>query len=137
MSNKAVVPVFSASKAGQCAAGNRVTFAQLDIETDEAHGSFDKTTGIFTAKTAGIYQINFNGVASSKGYSVINLRVNEIDKANSYNDHAHSTEHYCSIVVSPMLKLKSGDRVDVFIKYGTLYEGTGVFTFFSAILLSY
>ena len=146
LTNKSVVPVFSASIAVQKLAGNRVTFKQLDIEiTDAAHGSFDRTTGVFTVKTSGIYLINFNGVGygttGTASSSNITLRVNDVVKASSYcyyNGATTTTSRlYGSLSMSPVLKLDSGDLVDVFIVSGSLYEATGVFNSFSAVLLSY
>ena len=135
------IPVFSASKAVQCAAGNRATFAQLDISTNEIHGGlFDKDTGVFTVKTTGIYQFNFNGMGFNSSGSInclVNLRVNDVITATSFTQYVAASGHlYGALAVSPLLKLNSGDRVDVFIQSGSLSEEFGVCTFFSAILIS-
>ena len=139
MTNKGAVPVFLASKALQGAAGKRVTYLQLEIETNKAHGSFNKDTGVFVVKTAGTYLVQFNGVTCSKSCCEIILRVNEATKANSFCFHdAASHTLYGSIVVSTLMKLETGDKVDVFVKSGTVAEsGSGAYNRFSAILLSY
>ena len=134
---QAIVPVFSASKAVQCAAGNRVTFKQLNFETDESHGSFNKSTGVFTVNKDGIYLFNFNGTGYSRGYSQINLRVNDVVNASSFFEHGESHFHYGSLAVSPVLELSRGDKVDVFVQFGSLSDGkSGVYSSFSAIFLS-
>ena len=134
--NKAVVPIFSASKALDILAGKRVTFSRLEIETCEAHGDFNKNTGVFTVKTTGAYLVQFNGVTGNKGSCEVLLRVNEETKANSFCYHAAKTHHlFGSVVISIVLKLQSGDQVDVFVKNGNLVESTGAYNRFSAILL--
>ena len=133
MANKAVIPVFSASKAIQQSSRDRATFGQLNIPTNEAHGSFNKDTGVLTVKTAGVYMIHFSGVGhhSASISNKILLRVNSIVKAVSLNLHG-------SIAISSVLKLKRGDQVDIAILEGTLDESAiGAFTSFSALLLSY
>ena len=139
MTNQSVVPVFSASKAVQQAAGPRVTYQQLEIETCEAHGSFDKATGVFTVKTTGNYLIQFNGTVIVSGWCKADLRVNDFSKAKSFIT-PNSVENKGSCNISSVLKLKSGDKVDVVIENGSLFESTvtqGAYNYFSVFLLSY
>ena len=117
--------------------GRRVTYLQLEMDTCKTHGSFHKESGTFTVKTAGIYLIQFNGVACSQSGCEIGLRVNEVFKANSYSAAGHTTL-YCPVGLSTVIKLGCGDRVDIFVKIGSVSELTdgGSFNRFSAILLS-
>ncbi len=41
--------------------GQSFGYSTLEFETKSDHGTFDMATGIFTVKTAGIYQFNFSG----------------------------------------------------------------------------
>ena len=141
MANKCVVPVFSASKAVQQAAGPRVTYEQLEIETCEAHGSFDKATGVFTVKTAGNYLIQFNETAVVNGnvWCRAYLRVNDIIKAKSFIT-PNSGRNRGSCTITSVLKLNSGDKVDVVIENGWFWESPdsdGAYNYFSVFILPY
>ena len=141
----AMVPIFSASRAKYGDAGQRVTFRRLEIDTCEIHGSFDKRTGVFRAKTTGVYLIQFNGVIADSYTVEVNLRVNGAANADSYCFHPSAKERFQSpIVISSLVKLCSGDSVDVFVKHGNIVESSdnddgddGSLSRFSAILFSY
>ena len=124
--NATYIPIFSASKAVQREPENLATFHQLDIQSNDAHGTFDKDTGTFVAKTSGVYRVDFNGVATANGRSEIHLRVNGIDKETALCLHEGESHnlHGC-LVISTLLELKSGDSFGIFIQTGTLHEEDG------------
>ena len=121
--------------------GKLVTFNQLDIKTNKAHGIFDVDTGIFVAKTTGTYRLDFNGVAYTAGRNDVQLRVNGTCKASSSCRQETETKVFTdlhgSLVISTLLELKNGDTVDIFVKEGALFEEDGgCFNRFSVVLLS-
>lgn len=138
------MPIFSAYKAVQCdAAEKRVIYELLDFPVNTVHGSFDKDSGVFTAKTAETYLFQFNGAADSKSTyksTCVNiaLLVNDDVRANSFCLLDSVIYDLCgSIALSSMVKLKSGDRVEVFIRSGALSKRNGPNNRFSGLPLSY
>ena len=134
-------PSFSAFKCANSEApeGHSIGYANLDFETKGEHGSFHLSTGIFSVKTAGIYQLNFSGhVATNKdGHThCYTIRVDGVVKAVYYSHTPTDEEWYQPVSLSALLPLKSGEKVGVYLGVGKLYEGFPQFiTRFSGILL--
>ena len=126
-------PVFAASTATRNKTGEFITYARMEFDTKEDLGVFDKTSGLFKVKTAGMYLFMFNGLYSSASGSVyIDLRVNGTKKARSCA-RDQSGKEYGTLVVSALLQLAAGDQVGVFLRKGVLCESQGLCTRFIAI----
>ena len=89
-------------------------------------------------KTAGIYQFNFSGhvttdLVSTEHYFV--LKVDDVVKDVSFTRLFSRIEEFQRVSLSTVLKLKTGEKVGVFVSAGKLYEGVPEFqTRFSGIL---
>jgi len=135
------VPVFSALKCANSeeAEGQSIGYAKVDFETKVEHGSFHLPTGIFSVKTAGIYQFHFSGhVATDQDVHThcFTIRVDGVVKAVFYSHTPTDETWYQPVSLTALLPLKSGERVGVYIGVGKLYEGFPQFlTRFSGILL--
>ncbi len=136
-----VVPVFSVKNLNGSTATTRqyIPFSTFEFNTETKHGDFDLASGLFTVKTAGIYQINFNGHVRLWYIRThhFELQVNGKRKAVSYTS-SYSSEGYHQIDLSALLHLYIGDMVGVFQIEGQLHgepESDFVSTF-SAILFS-
>ena len=141
----AAVPIFSASGLGNDPIACTATYRQLEFQSDTNHGTFDASTGKFTAATAGLYQFSFNGISwqnmdsASKGLTKVELRVNGQQRASSVvNCHyGNGATSYC-LSISAVIPLKRGNVVDVFVSNGRLGMSSGEedsATRFSGILL--
>jgi len=97
-----------------------VPFSLPDFSTLSEHVDFDLTTGIFTVKTAGTYQLMFNVlVRSSRFDKTRHLFEFQVDGERktllSYNiDQSLEADEYQSIHLSALLRLSSGEKVGVF-----------------------
>jgi len=134
-----VVPVFSVRYAKGYDPKNK--FYSLEFDTKTEHGDFDIKTGIFTVKTSGIYQFNFNGHAKMSTRNDrthhFELRVNDKVKASFYISSKSEADGYQPVDLSALLNLNKGDSVGVFRVVGQLYEHyeSNFFTRFSGTLL--
>ena len=135
-----VVPVFSVKgNSGSATKNQYLQFSSSEFNTETKHGNFDVTSGLFTVKTAGIYQLNFNGHVRLWYIRThhFELQVNGKRKAMSYTS-SYSSEGYHQIDLSALLYLYIGDMVGVFQIEGQLHgepESDFVSTF-SGILFS-
>ena len=86
-------------------------------------------TGVFTVPTNGTYFFSFTARANVND-SRVRLEVNGVDNAFSRGN----MELY-NMPLSATLKLKKGDRVDIFLQTGSLYDDGSRQTQFSGILL--
>lgn len=92
--------------------------------------SFYSDENVFIAPKAGIYEFTFNGHKSGKDESVlkVSLRLNGKDVLNAWSDEMGNHIGYGihknrnMISMHSLLKLKIGDRIDMFQKQGTLCE---------------
>lgn len=134
------VPVFSVVKCinPAPARGQSFGFSSREFQDKKEHGKFDLSTGIFTVKTAGIYQFNFSGHVTTDPISTEHyfvLKVDDVVKDVSFTRLFSSTEEFQRVSLSAVLKLKTGEKVGVFVSAGKLYEGVPEFqTRFSGIL---
>ena len=134
-----VVPVFSVKNLNGSTATSRqyISFSTSEFNTETKHGDFDLASGLFTVKTAGIYQLNFNGHVRLRKFRThhFELRVDGKRRAVSYI--SSSSEGDQQVHLSTLSHLYIGDRVGVFRIEGQLHgEPDSDFTsHFSGILL--
>ena len=88
-------------------------------------------TGIFTAPRDGVYHFQFSGVADI--YVDINLRLNGANIGVAYADVGNSGGVVTASLQST-LQLKSGDRVDIYLVAGTLFDNSNRFSHFTGWL---
>lgn len=97
----------------------------MDTEVD--HGQFDLSSGIFTAKTKGKYQLEFKAFAffdnENKNHRV-QLRVNGNTRINSENYSKRDITGNQAVVISALLPLEMGDKVGIYPESGKLYIKT-------------
>ena len=75
-------------------------------------------TGVFTVPKSGIYHLDFVGLKNGAfDQLVIHLRVNGVSVASSFSGFGPVV---VPVAIHSTLKLKSGDRVDVFVEKGSL-----------------
>ena len=155
------IPVFAVKK---CTNPNAVkdqsyAYAATDLKTETEHGEFNLSTGIFSVKTPGVYQFQFNSnmiTTLSQAATACNrqfeLRVDGIVRASSYTNSAltmssssgygANTVTFNSTVSQPvaltaLLPLKNGEKVGVYPISGTIQEAEPAYvTRFSGILVS-
>lgn len=135
------VPVFSVENCvNPTPAKTKISFGFSDfvmaIEAD--HGQFDLSSGIFTAKTKGKYQIEFKAFAffdsDSKNHRV-QLRVNGHSRVTSPNYSKTEIEGYQAVVISALLPLEMGDKVGIYLHSGKLYQDdTRKFQFYGTLI---
>jgi len=137
--NKSIicVPVFSVKECTNPKAARDTSFGfatyskrsnQTDIK-DEQHGFFDLPTGIFTAKTAGFYHLNFyahsnthDQLFSSKlSFHRVHLKIND-EVVDASLSNSSMEDCVVPIVISVVIPLKVGDRVGIFAYLGNLYQ---------------
>lgn len=99
------------------------------LTTSDGKNSIDATTGVFTVPINGTYQFIFNALAHQT--SRVHLVLNGMNRATSYALKLNM------LIMSSILRLKTGDKVSVFLNSGELYDSYDRFyTQFSGVLLS-
>lgn len=139
------VPVFSVESCTNpsAARGQSYGFSLFVTEPKTEYGDFDLATGIFTAKTAGNYLLNFTGhahlVAAHRAGQMIMLKINSKRVALSYNYSSVETSGFQPAVISVVVPLKVGDRVGIFANSGKLYDDDGGYKtrFYGLLFLDY
>ena len=141
----AIVPIFSATGLGNDPFVCIATYRHLEFQSDTTHGTFDASTGQFTAATAGLYQFSFNGVSwqdkesPTRGLTKVELRIDSQPRSSSIvNCHYGNGATSYSLSISAVLQLKRGNVVDAFVAIGRLGMSSGdedSVTRFSGILL--
>lgn len=117
------VPIFSVLKCTNPAAakGESFGYSTFVTETQTAHGHFDLPSGIFTVKTAGNYQLNFNthvGFTTGGLNHGFALKINDKIVAASFNSVG-----YQPVGISALVSPKTGDKIGIFaLRSGELYQ---------------
>lgn len=133
------VPVFSVENCTNPSAssGQSFGFTTFVVEAETEHGEFDLSSGIYTVKTSGIYQLNFNAyvyLVSGVTTHQFDLKVNGETVAISYNYSASTGNQ--PAVISDVLPLDAGDEVGIFANRGKLCQDRECKTRFFGILLN-
>ena len=106
----------------------------FEIEILNEGGAMDLATGRFTAPVPGIYHFEFSGITSSRSLS-IHLQVNGAWIGRGYTDSG-ILGNYDTVSLSSSLRLKAGDRVDLYkLGNGELYDDGGHSTHFTGWLV--
>ena len=122
------VPVFSVENCVNPTPAKKTIsfgFSNLLIDTEAEHGQFDLSSGIFTAKTKGKYQLEFKAFAffdSDNKNHRVQLRVNGCSRVNSENYSKRDITGYQAVVISALLPLEMGDKVGIYPESGKLYQ---------------
>jgi len=80
-------------------------------------GGMNRSTGVFTAPKHGVYHFDFVGMKFDMLALGIYLRVNGVKTAKTFGGIGPVI---VPVAIHSTLKLKSGDRVDIFIENGAL-----------------
>ncbi len=89
-----------------------------DVQRLNIGGGMNRLTGGFTVPKSGVYHFDFVGLKfGDMEQLVIFLRVNGVKLASSFSGIGPVI---VSVAIHSTLKLKRGDRVDIFIEKGTL-----------------
>ena len=108
---------FYAHKA--CQSSNDNGIIPFDLVKVNLGGGFNSSSGVFTTPKSGFYKFMFNAL---KEFSFIeglhvDIRVNRIVQAESITPHGVNPH---SLALHAILKLRKGDRVDLYKKGGRL-----------------
>ena len=122
-----VVSVFSATGLNECPLDDAITYQR--VESDDDHGVFDVTTGLFTAATAGLYLFFFDGTSWQsntgpfKGPTLVEMRVNDQVKATTECNCSHKINKEqigFNLSISAMMRLNRGDVLGLYTTEGSL-----------------
>ncbi len=130
----------------------QLSFDDYELETVKEHGDFDDLTKTFTVKTSGLYLLHFSGyydaIRPSYNYTYdsgasVELMIADPETPfaeciNSYAVRSSKLIEYPPVVVSALLPLKAGDKIDAFTNTTRLYQSEDhtYTTRFSGILFS-
>ena len=93
----------------------------------------DLKSGIFTAKKSGMYHFSFVGIKNSGAITLaVYLRRNDhvIGQAMATNERGSFT-----LSLTSTLKLKEGDRIDLYKTTGELYDDGDLYTHFTGWIM--
>lgn len=128
------VPVFSVKTCTNPAAERHqsLSFSSFDFDTRADYGDFDIQTGIFTIKTAGIFQFNFVGlvqiVTKELPTHQFELRVDGGTKAICFANSSSETKGYQNVVISTFIELEVGQKVGMYLQAGKLHDAPNTCT---------
>ena len=94
-------------------------------------GAMNAGTGVFTAPVNGRYHFSFKGLSWSSGVATnVHLRVNGVNIGSSW---APLDRYNLPLVAT--LQLKTGDKIDMYLGYGSIYDSANHHTKFTGSLL--
>ena len=102
------------------------TVVTFEVARLNVGGAMDVKRGVFTAPVPGVYHFGFKGMKSwsDKPLAVV-LRLNEFIVASTYEYGSFTLQEFRTGVMQATLKLRKGDRVDLFnLGNGVLDENT-------------
>jgi len=135
------IPVFSVEQCTnpEAAQGEYFGYSTFLMDAQTVHGELNLSSGIYTVKTAGKYQLNFNGhvyLAIGSLNHRVDMRINGKIAAVSQNRSSVETSGNQPLVISVLLSLKKGDQVGVCAFSGRLEQNATNKTRFYGILFS-
>lgn len=117
--------------------GTEYTIIPFEEEKLNVGGAMDLKTGVFTAPVPGIYHFDFSCLMHGKSSFLIvyiQLNGNTIGIATS-NTEQLGGKAFLTISLHASLRLKKGDRVNMYKHGGTLHDTGDHFTHFSGWLV--
>ena len=101
--------------------------------------AMDLETGIFTVPTTGVYHFHFSGMSSLKNHFQIALRVNGVKVGYAISDSRITSDtdvdaEYHPASLHSTLKLIKGDKIDLWLHWGVLYDDKNHFSHFTGWL---
>lgn len=100
------------------------------VEKLNVGGAMNLATGTFTTPTNGIYSFSLTALSGAVKGASVHLRLNGVQIAVS---DTHISLN--SISLSSIVKLKKGDKVDVWLDWGAIYDSHYSFTTFNGMLV--
>ena len=92
------------------------------------------TTGVFSAPKDGVYHFHFSGITFRNNFFVVNLRLNDNVVGSSNADARGQSEAHDAGSLDSTLQLKKGDRIDLWLWGGLLYDDGNQSTHFTGWL---
>jgi len=107
----------------------------FDLDPVNEGEAMDLSSGVFTAPVHGIYHFSFAGVKDFSSYNLgVHLLVNGGNVAVA-NGNPQRTGGLESISLTASLRLKTGDKVHLWLTVGMLYDDVSHFTHFTGWLV--
>lgn len=108
-------------------------FSQFEISLDKKHGDFHLPTGTFTVKTSGLYMLHFSGyydTITDDGRSngaCVELKIDSFPYAIAKSIDSDAVRNsnlidHPPVVVTALLPLKAGDKINAFAHSTRLHE---------------
>jgi len=118
---------------GHCKPQSSIPFEIVNINVGEA---FDMEHQEFVSPLAGIYEFTVKGLKTGEQeVTEVSLRLNGIPVAFTYADFASPHDYHAPFSMHSILKIEKGDRIDLFLKKGCLFDNTNCYTQFTGKLL--
>jgi len=113
------------------------TVIPFQVEQLNVGGAMDTKTGVFTAPVSGIYHFGFSCLMHAKSWYLdifLQLNGNNIGVATS-NTEQYGGKAYLTISMHSSLRLKKGDRINLYKHRGALRDSESRYTHFSGWLV--
>jgi len=99
-------------------------------------GAMNLASGIFTVPVNGIYHFEFTGIRNSAAdYVAVQFQVNGIFLAGIFDRSSTSTDLFDTVSLTASLRLKANDRINLYLKDGSIYDDAGYATQFAGWLV--
>lgn len=99
------------------------------VERLNEGGAMNLTSGIFIVPVNGIYHFEFNGMGNSD-YLAISLHVNGNYVASVFDKQSSVSLRLDKMSLAGSLRLKANDKVNMYLKEGSIYDDGGYATRF-------
>lgn len=100
------------------AVGNILTYTK-DYGSSEACG-MDKSTGVFTVSTEGLYHFSIHITRYTKEDTAIDIRIDNYSVCTAWSVFQEQTEYGEGVSCSIVRLLKRGQKVDAYVRKGSL-----------------
>lgn len=108
------------------------TIIPWELERLNIGGAMNLTTGVFRVPRDGIYYFSYTGVTNTWSGLEVYFRLDGQQHAMAY---VSMTDKHMTASLQITHKLKRGNRVDLFLSKGALYEFNGHHSQFTGLLL--